>query len=50
MRLITRNTDYAVRAISYMAGQKDRVVSVPELVRELKVPPAVLKEDTSGLK
>lgn len=49
MRLITRNTDYAVRAVSYMAGQKDRVVSVPELVRELKVPRPFLRKILQAL-
>lgn len=37
MKLITRNTDYALRAICYIAKQ-DRVVTVAELVRMLGVP------------
>jgi Rrf2 family protein len=37
MKLITRNTDYALRAICYIAGQKD-LVTVGELVKMLGVP------------
>ncbi|PIQ87084.1 MAG: hypothetical protein COV73_03805 [Candidatus Omnitrophica bacterium CG11_big_fil_rev_8_21_14_0_20_43_6] len=37
MKLITRNTDYALRAICYIAKQK-KVIAVSELVRGLGVP------------
>jgi Rrf2 family protein len=37
MKLITRNTDYALRAICYIAKQKD-LVSAAELVKMLGVP------------
>ena len=37
MKLITRNTDYAIRAICYIAKQ-DKIVTVPELVKALGVP------------
>jgi len=37
MKLITRNTDYALRAICYIAKQ-NKVVTVPELVKALGVP------------
>jgi Rrf2 family protein len=37
MKLITRNTDYALRALCYISKQKD-VVTVAELVRTLGVP------------
>jgi Rrf2 family nitric oxide-sensitive transcriptional repressor len=37
MKLITRNTDYGLRAICYIAKQK-KVVTVDELVRVLGVP------------
>ena len=37
MKLITRNTDYALRAICYIAKQK-KIVTVTELVRVLGVP------------
>ncbi|MFA5092741.1 MAG: Rrf2 family transcriptional regulator [Candidatus Omnitrophota bacterium] len=37
MKLITRKTDYALRAICYISKQKD-LVSVDELVKKLGVP------------
>ena len=37
MKLITRNTDYALRAICYMSRQKN-LVTVDELVKMLGVP------------
>ena len=37
MKLITRNTDYALRAICYLSLHK-RVVTVTELVKKLGVP------------
>ena len=41
--LITRNTDYAVRALVFMARREKRSVSVSELVRELKIPRPFLR-------
>ena len=38
MKLITRDIDYAVRAICYIARKNGSVVAVNELVRCLKVP------------
>ena len=38
MKLITRETDYAVKALSFMAEQKERIISVSQLVKELKIP------------
>lgn len=43
MKLITRETDYAVRALLYMAGCQAETVSVSELVKVLKVPWAFLR-------
>ena len=43
MKLITRETDYAVRALLYMAGGQAETVSVSELVKALKVPWAFLR-------
>jgi Rrf2 family transcriptional regulator, cysteine metabolism repressor len=43
MKLITRNTDYALRAICYMAKQK-KVVTVDELVRVLGVPRSFMRK------
>jgi len=37
MKLITRNTDYALRAICYISKNKD-IVTVDELVKRLGVP------------
>ena len=44
MKLITRDTDYAIRAICYLAKHKKRVVSVPELIQKLKVPRPFLRK------
>ncbi len=44
MKLISRNTDYAVRAISYIAKKDDRVVSVTELVNALRIPRPFLRK------
>jgi Rrf2 family protein len=38
MNLLARNTDYAVRAILYMARQKDVLVSTADLDRDLNLP------------
>jgi len=37
MKLLTRNTDYGIRALCFIAKEKDRIVSVPELVKALKM-------------
>ncbi|MFA5200551.1 MAG: Rrf2 family transcriptional regulator [Candidatus Omnitrophota bacterium] len=37
MKLITRNTDYALRALCYISKNKD-IVTVDELVKKLGVP------------
>lgn len=44
MKLITRDTDYGIRALVYVAKNKDRVVSVRELVEELGVPRAFIRK------
>ncbi len=44
MKLITRDTDYAIRAISFMAKKKKKIVSVSELVRTLKIPRPFLRK------
>jgi len=44
MKLITRNTDYALRAVCYIAAQSQRVVSVEELVKKLKIPRSFLRK------
>lgn len=44
MKLLTRNTDYAVRAICYMAKRREDIVAVPEFVKELKIPRPFLRK------
>lgn len=43
MKLITRDTDYAVRALCYIAKKKG-VISAPEMVRQLKMPKPFLRK------
>ncbi|HOX54687.1 MAG: Rrf2 family transcriptional regulator [Candidatus Omnitrophica bacterium] len=44
MKLITRDTDYAIRALRYIAAHKDSIVSVAELVDRLKIPRPFLRK------
>ena len=44
MKLITRNTDYAMRALCHIAGQEKESVSVTEMVAELKIPKPFLRK------
>ena len=44
MKLITRDTDYALRALCFISRQKGRIVSVPELTRKLSVPKPFLRK------
>ncbi|NQT66075.1 MAG: Rrf2 family transcriptional regulator [Actinobacteria bacterium] len=44
MNLITRNTDYAIRALCYMVKSNKDVVSVRELVEGLKMPGPFLRK------
>lgn len=44
MKIITRDTDYAVRALCYMAEKKGGIVTVSEIVNELKAPRAYLRK------
>lgn len=37
MKLITKNTDYAIRALSFMAKRKNDIISVSELVKKLSI-------------
>ncbi len=43
MKLITRNTDYAIRALGYMAGKDKELTTVTELVNILKIPRQFLR-------
>lgn len=49
MKLITRDTDYAIRAICYIAQQKKRVVSAVELVEKLRTPHPFLRKILQAL-
>jgi len=38
MKLITRNTDYAIRALVYLAKNPGKIVAVPELISKTAIP------------
>lgn len=44
MNLITRNTDYAIRALCYIVKSNKDIVSVKELVEGLKMPGPFLRK------
>ncbi|MDP2924484.1 MAG: Rrf2 family transcriptional regulator [Candidatus Omnitrophota bacterium] len=44
MKLITRDTDYALRAVCFIAKCKNTKISVADLVRELKMPRPFLRK------
>lgn len=44
MRLITRNTDYAIRALMFIARHKKEIISVSKLVKNLKIPKPFLRK------
>ena len=44
MKLITRDTDYSIRALIYIACDKDRIISITELVKELDIPRPFLRK------
>jgi Rrf2 family protein len=44
MKLITRDTDYAVRALAFIAKHDKEIVSVSQLVRHLKIPRPFLRK------
>jgi len=44
MKLITKDTDYAIRALCYIAKQKNRLVSAGELKKKLKIPYPFLRK------
>lgn len=49
MKLLTRNTDYGIRALCFIADAKGRVVPVPELVKALKIPRPFLRKILQAL-
>ena len=44
MKLITKYTDYAVRALVFIVKQKEEIVSVGKLVKDLKIPRPFLRK------
>ncbi len=50
MRLISKKTDYAIKAICFIAEAKGRVVSVAELIREFDMPRPFLRKILQILK
>ena len=44
MKLITRDTDYAIRALCYISRKTDNIISVAELVNKLRVPRPFLRK------
>lgn len=49
MKLITRNTDYAIRALAFIAKNSDRVVSTSEMVAGLRIPRPFLRKILQAL-
>jgi len=49
MKLITRDTDYALRALCYIAKKKGAIVSVSELVLKLGIPRPFLRKSLQTL-
>ena len=49
MKLITRNTDYAVRALCCITEQKQEVISANQLVKSLKMPRPFLRKILQAL-
>ncbi len=49
MKLITRNTDYAVRALCFIAEQKQEVISAGQLVKSLEIPHPFLRKILQSL-
>lgn len=44
MKLITRNTDYAVNALYFMALDRDKIYTVSELAKKTSIPGAFLRK------
>jgi Rrf2 family protein len=49
MKLITRDTDYSVKALIYIARNNGRVVDITELVREMDAPRPFLRKILQSL-
>lgn len=44
MKLITRDTDYALRALGFIAKEKDKITPAVELVKKTKIPRPFLRK------
>jgi len=44
MKLITRDTDYALRALCFIGRRQEKIISVAELVKALKIPRPFLRK------
>ena len=44
MKLITRDTDYAIRALRFILANKDKTVTSSDIVRELAIPGPFLRK------
>lgn len=49
MKLITRDTDYAIRALCFIANRPKEIVSVDDLVKNLKMPRPFLRKILQAL-
>ena len=44
MKLINRDTDYAMKALRYIAGRKNEIITVSELVKKLRISHSFLRK------
>ena len=49
MKLITRDTDYAIRALAYMAKNRSEIYNVPALMTDLDIPKPFLRKILQAL-
>jgi Rrf2 family transcriptional regulator, cysteine metabolism repressor len=49
MNLLSRSTDYAIRALIYMAGDEDRTISTADLDRDLGLPRPFMRKTLQAL-
>lgn len=47
--MLTRSTDYAIRALIYMAGDEDRTISTADLDRDLGLPRPFMRKTLQAL-
>jgi Rrf2 family protein len=44
MKLINRDTDYAIKALRYIASRKNKIITASEMVKELRIPRPFLRK------